>query len=119
VVVSTFEANEADRANYFERKHQSGILVDLQPFQSLFSRNTDPSITQFFFLTSKPANQNLSEISVDELSQPNFTFQGKDWQIGLEIARANDPNFVVNRQNVEALRRSDFNALLKIFRISQ
>ncbi len=119
VLISTFEANEADRVNYFERKHQSGILTDLQPFQALIPENTDPLITQFFFLTGKPANQDLSEISVYEFNQPNFTFQGKDWQIGLEIARANDPKFVIARQNIEALRRSDFNALLKIFGISQ
>ncbi len=116
VVISVFDSNERDRANYFDRKHLSGILADSR---SIIPDSNDPLVAQLLFLTSKPANQSLSEISVDELNQPNFTFQGKDGQIGLEIARANDPNFVVDRQRVEALRRSDINALLKIFRISQ
>ncbi len=101
VVVSTFDVSEADRKGYFDRKHLSGILADLS---SLIPESSDPLLNQPLSQTSKPANQTLSEISVDELNQPDFTFQGKDWQIGLERVRANDPNFVVDRKHVEELR---------------
>jgi serralysin len=115
VVVSTFEVSEADRANYFGRKHLSGILADFQSFLPLIPENAAPLIIQALILAGKPANQTLSEISVDELNQPDFTFQGKDWQVGLEIVRANNPNFVVDRQHVEELRRSGRAAFNKTF----
>jgi hypothetical protein len=118
VTVSTFEANEADRANYFQRKHGAGILTDFQPFRSLIPENIDPSVTKAISSYDKPANLTLSEISVAELNQPNFTIQGKDRQIGLEIVRANNPTFVVDRQHIEELRRSGMEAFSKIFSVS-
>ncbi|HEY5140339.1 MAG TPA: hypothetical protein VIJ25_13630, partial [Methylococcales bacterium] len=51
VVVSTFEANEAEEANYFARKHQSGILAD---FRSVISEPSDPATAQLLAATSRP-----------------------------------------------------------------
>jgi hypothetical protein len=118
VTVGTFEANEADRANYFQRKHGAGILADFQPFRSLIPENIDPSVTQAISSYDKPADLTLSKISVAELNQPNFTLKGKDREVGLAIVRASNPNFVIDRQHVEELRRSDREAFNKTFSVT-
>jgi hypothetical protein len=114
VEVSTFEVSEAEKANYFARKHQSGILAD---FRSAIPETSDPAIVQLLAATSKPTNQILSKISVHKLNRPDFTFQGKDWQELLEKVRAKNPNLVLlaNRQGFEEQRSS--NKLASLFQL--
>lgn len=114
VEVSTFEVSEAEKANYFARKHQSGILAD---FRSAIPETSDPAIVQLLAATSKPTNQILSKISVHKLNRPDFTFQGKDWQEVLEKVRAKNPNLILlaNRQGFEEQRSS--NKLASLFQL--
>jgi serralysin len=104
VTVAQNELSEAERANYTELKHQSGILAD---FRSIVAETSDPALDQLLAFSNKPDNQTFSEISVDELNQPDFAFQGKDWQEILEKVRINNPNLaevIADRQNAEEFR---------------
>jgi serralysin len=120
VVASNYETPIDGSEDYPQRKHISGILAD---FNSIFPNNDDPTIAQARTLgdilpgktgaealaqSAIPADQTLSEISVDELNQPNFTWQGKDWQTVLEKVRENNPNLslLFERQNLEDLRQA-------------
>jgi serralysin len=120
VVVSSYETPLDGSEDYPQRKHISGILAD---FNSIFLNNDDPTIAQARTLgdilpgktgaealaqAAIPTDQTLSEISVDELNQPNFTWQGKDWQTVLEKVRENNPNLALlfERQNFEELRQT-------------
>ncbi len=98
------EAGKVPDVNYANRKHGSGILAD---FSAIFPDTSDPGIAQIRARTDIPANQTLSEISVDELNQANFTWQGKDWQILKERFQANNPNLaqLTDRQNAEEARK--------------
>ena len=106
VTVGTYEtpvAPEAGKVDYATRKHSSGILAD---FSAIFPDTSNPVTAQLRAATDKPADLNLSEISVDELNQPNFTWQGKDWQVVKEKLQANNPNLtqLTDRQNAEEVR---------------
>jgi serralysin len=106
VIVGTYETpvlTAEDQVDYATRKHSSGILAD---FSSIFTDTSDPTIAQIRTISDKPADLTLSEISVEELNRPDFTFQGKDWQIVLEKFKANNPNLleIVNRQSAEEVR---------------
>jgi Ca2+-binding RTX toxin-like protein len=105
VTVGTYEA-PLD-ANYSNFKHSSGILTDSSSFVP--DDIKDPVVAAYRASLVKPANVTLSEISVDELNRPDFTFQGKDWQAALEKVRANNPNLslLLDRQGVEELRDND------------
>ncbi|MFM2315091.1 MAG: hypothetical protein RLZZ04_4367, partial [Cyanobacteriota bacterium] len=113
VVVSNYEIPTNEPGDYASRKHLSGILAD---FSSVMLDNIDlsPSQAESFSLSGKPADQTLSEISVDELNQPDFTFQGKDWQELLAKAEVNNPNtlIVTDRQGWEESRYGDRNGNL-------
>jgi serralysin len=104
VTVGTYEA-PLD-ANYSNFKHSSGILTDSSSFVPDIK---DPVIAAYRAGLVKPANVTLSEISVDELNRPDFTWNGKDWQAALEKVRANNPNLslLLDRQGVEELRDND------------
>jgi serralysin len=106
VTVGTYEipvAPEAGKVDYATRKHSSGIIAD---FSAILTDTSDPVIAGLRARTDKPADLTLSEISVDELNQPNFTWQGKDWQVVKEKLQANNPNLVqlTDRQNAEEVR---------------
>jgi serralysin len=107
VTVGTYEipvVPEAGKINYAARKHSSGILAD---FSALLTDTSNPVIAQLRAASDKPADLTLSEISVDELNQPDFTFQGKDWQVVKEKLQANNPNLLelfADRQNAEEIR---------------
>jgi Ca2+-binding RTX toxin-like protein len=106
VTVGTYEipvAPEAGKVDYATRKHGSGILTD---FSAIFPDTSNQIIAQIRAITDKPADLSLSEISVDELNQSNFTWQGKDWQAVLEKLQANNPNLaqLTDRQNAEEVR---------------
>jgi serralysin len=118
VTVGTYEipvASEAGQVDYATRKHGSGIIAD---FSSLFPNTEDPGIARIRAITDKPADLALKEISVDELNQSNFTFEGKDWQSILEKLQANNPNLAVftDRENAEEVRdHIGAGAILELF----
>jgi serralysin len=119
VVVSNYEIPFGIPAlgelDYTDRKHSSGILAD---FSALLPDTSNPAIAQIRAATDIPPDNVLSEISVDELSQPDFTWQGKDWQTALEVIRNNNPNLALlieQRQNLEELR--DTNGSGSIFKL--
>jgi serralysin len=106
VTVGTYEIPTTPQAgiSYDGRKHSSGILAD---FSAILTDTSDPNIARIRAFTDKPADLSLKEISVDELNQPNFTFQGKDWQAALEKVQKNNPNLaalIADRQNAEEVR---------------
>jgi serralysin len=106
VTVATYEIPTAPQSgiNYDGRKHSSGILAD---FSALLPDISDPNTAQIRAISDKPADLSLTEISVDELNQPNFTFQGKDWQAALEKIQENNPNLAAlfaDRKNAEEAR---------------
>jgi serralysin len=106
VTVGTYETPvvpEVGKVDYASRKHGSGILAD---FSAIFPDTSNPVIAQLRAISDKPADLTLSEISVDDLNRPNFTWQGKDWQVVKEKLQANNPNLVqlTDRQNAEAAR---------------
>jgi serralysin len=106
VTVGTYEIPTTPQAgiSYDGRKHSSGILAD---FSAILPDTSDPNIARIRAFTDKPADLSLKEISVDELNQPNFTFQGKDWQAALEKVQKNNPNLAAlfaDRENVEEVR---------------
>jgi serralysin len=106
VTVGTYEipiAPEVGQVDYATRKHSSGILAD---FSSLFPDTSDLTIAQIRAATDKPADLSLAEISVDELNQSDFTFQGEDWQAVLDKIETNNPNLTAftDRENAEEVR---------------
>jgi serralysin len=106
VTVGTYQTPvvpEAGKIDYAARKHSSGILAD---FSSLFPDLSNPEIAQLRAATDKPADLTLSEITVDKLNQPDFTWQGQDWQAVLGKLQANNPNLVqlTDRQGAEEVR---------------
>jgi serralysin len=118
VVVSNYDTPIDGTVDYPLRKHLSGILAD---FNSIFPDPNDPVIAQARTLgdifpgqtgapalsqANIPVDQTLSEISVDELNQPDFTWKGQDWQTVLAKVRENNPNlaFAFQRQGLEELR---------------
>jgi serralysin len=118
VTVGTYETpivSEDGQVDYATRKHGAGILAD---FSSFFPNTEDPGIARFRAITDKPADLALREISVDELNQPSFTFEGKDWQSILEKLQANNPNLAVftDRENAEEARdHVGAGAILQLF----
>jgi hypothetical protein len=85
VVVAKSDIPEAEQSNYIDLKHVSGILGDLR---SVIPATGDPTLDGLVAQTNQPSNQTLSEISVDELNQPNFTWQGKiGWQYSKKFAQ--------------------------------
>jgi serralysin len=106
VTVGTYETPlvaEAGQIDYATRKHGSGILADLS---SILTDTNNPNAARFRAITDKPADLSLKEISVDELNQPDFTWQGNDWQKILEQLQTNNPNlsFFTNREGAEEAR---------------
>jgi serralysin len=106
VIVGTYEipiTSEAGQVDYATRKHSSGILAD---FSSFLPDISDPNIAGILATTNKPTNLSLSEISVDDLNQPDFTFQNQDWQAVIESVQKNNPNLVslLDRQGIEEVR---------------
>jgi hypothetical protein len=106
VTVGTYEIPVAPEAgiDYATRKHSSGILAD---FSALLPDTSNPEIARLRAISDKPADLSLSEIAVDELNQPDFSWQGKDWQAVLEKLQVNNPNLVqllTDRQNAEEIR---------------
>jgi serralysin len=104
VVVSDSDISENDQANYINLKHLAGILAD---FQSIITKTGDPAIDEALAISNKPNSQTFTEISVDELNRPDFTFQGKDWLAVLEKVRTNNPNLaklIADRQSFEEVR---------------
>lgn len=107
VTVSTFDTPlltgfvSGDNIDYATRKHNASILADLS------SILPDTSLTAFGrALGNIPVDQVLSEISVDELNRPDFTWNGRDWQAGQNQIRRNNPNlaFLGDRQGLEEAR---------------
>ncbi|KAM3111797.1 calcium-binding protein [Phormidesmis sp. 146-33] len=98
-------AEQQLRGNY-ERKHTSGILAD---FSSLLPDTSNPIIASARAITDKPAGLTLSQISVDDLNRPDFTFQDEDWQMSRKQAQTqtNNPNlrFFETREGQEELRK--------------
>jgi serralysin len=98
-------AEQQLRENY-ERKHSSGILAD---FSSLLPDTSNPIIAGARAITDKPAGLTLSQISVDDLNRPDFTFQDEDWQMSRKQAQTqtNNPNlrFFETREGQEELRK--------------
>jgi Subtilase family/RTX calcium-binding nonapeptide repeat (4 copies) len=90
----------------YERKHSSGILAD---FSSLLPDTSNPIIAGARAITDKPAGLTLSQISVDDLNRPDFTFQDEDWQMSRKQAQTqtNNPNlrFFETREGQEELRK--------------
>jgi serralysin len=116
VTVGTYEtplAAEAGQVDYATRKHGSGILADLS---SVFTDTNDPAVARIRAITDKPADLSLKEISVDELNQPDFTWQGNDWQTILEQLQTDNPNlsFFTNRESAEEARDVGASVLLDL-----
>jgi Subtilase family/RTX calcium-binding nonapeptide repeat (4 copies) len=91
----------------YERKHTSGILAD---FSSLLPDTSNPIIASARAITDKPEGLTLSQISVDDLNRPDFTFQDEDWQLSLKQVQTqtNNPNlrFFQTREGQEELRKN-------------
>jgi Ca2+-binding RTX toxin-like protein len=89
------------------RKHESGILAD---FSSLLPDTSNPLIAAVRASTDKPAGLTLSQISVDDLNRPDFTFQDEEWQLGQKLVQTqtNNPNlrFFQTREGAEELRKN-------------
>jgi serralysin len=89
------------------RKHTSGILAD---FSSFLPDTSNPNIASVRSSTDKPADLTLSQISVDDLNRPDFTFQDEEWQLSLKIVQTqtNNPNlrFFQTREGTEELRKN-------------
>jgi serralysin len=119
VVVSNYEipfsVPKPGEVDYATRKHSSGILAD---FSTLFPDTSNPEIAQIRALTDIPVGNVLSETSVEALNQPDFNWQGKDWQSLVEVIRSNNPNLarlIEQRQNIEDSRdNSGFGSILKL-----
>jgi serralysin len=106
VIIGTYEipiTSEVGQVDYATRKHSSGILAD---FSSFLLDTSDPNIAGIRATTDKPTNLSLSEISVDDLNQPDFTFQNQDWQAVIETVQKNNPNLasLLDRQGIEEAR---------------
>ena len=109
VTVSTFDTPlltgfvSGENIDYATRKHSASILAD---FSSVFPDSDRTSFSRA--LGNVPVDRVLSEISVDELNQPNFTWNGRDWQAGQNQVRRNNPNlaFLSDRQGLEEARTS-------------
>jgi hypothetical protein len=104
VTIATYNAPlvSADgRVDYATRKHGSGILAD---FSELLPN--DPAYAIFRAITDKPADQTLRQISVEELSQSDFTFTGQDWQAIVAKVAVNNPNLLAftTREGAEEVR---------------
>jgi serralysin len=88
-------------------KHQTGILAD---FSSLLPDTSNPFTAAVRAATDKPADLTLSQISVDDLNRPDFTFQDEEWQMGLKLVQTqtNNPNlrFLQTREGAEELRKN-------------
>jgi serralysin len=86
------------------RKHSSGILAD---FSSLLPDTSNPIIARVRAITDKPADLTLSQISVDDLNRPDFTFQDQEWQMSLKQIQTNNPNmrFFTSREGLEEFRK--------------
>jgi serralysin len=109
VTVGNYEipvVTAAGQVDYGTRKHGSAILADLS---AILTDTTNPAIAQIRAESDRPADLTLSEISVNELNRPDFTWDGKDWQVLLEKVRANNPNLasLLDRQGLEELRDND------------
>ena len=93
------------RENY-DRKHSVGILADLS---SLLPDTSNPFIAAVRAFTDKPGGLTLSQIYVDDLNRPDFTFQDEDWQMSRKQAQTqtNNPNlrFFDTREGAEELRK--------------
>jgi serralysin len=89
------------------RKHSSGILAD---FSSFLPDTSNPLIAAVRESTDKPASLTLSQISVDDLNRPDFTFQDEEWQMGRKLVQTqtNNPNlrFFQTREGAEELRKN-------------
>jgi Ca2+-binding RTX toxin-like protein len=104
VTIATYNAPlvSADgRVDYATRKHGSGILAD---FSELLPN--DPAYAVFRAITDKPADQTLRQISVEELSQSDFTFTGQDWQAIVAKVAVTNPNLLAftTREGAEEVR---------------
>ena len=106
VTVGTYEipiTSEAGQVDYATRKHSSGILAD---FSAFITDVSDPTIAGLLATTDKPKDLSLSEISVDDLNQPDFTFDNQDWQALIEKVQNNNPNLasLLDRRGIEEAR---------------
>jgi serralysin len=91
--------------DYFAtRKHNSSILAD---FSSLLPDTSDPFVASIRAISDKPADLTLSQISVDDLNRPDFTFQGQDWQTVRKQVQTNNLNilFFTTREGAEESRK--------------
>jgi Ca2+-binding RTX toxin-like protein len=104
VTVANFQTpimSALDRLGYDDTKHSAGILADPS---ALFPDR--PDVAQAFTRFDRPADLNLSEISVDELNRSDFTWKGQDWQALQAKLQENNPNLaqLTDRQGFEELR---------------
>jgi serralysin len=110
IIVSSFETPLGNSPasflqEYASRKHSSSILAD---FSTIFPDTTNPDIASLRAFTDIPAGQTLSEISVDELNQSDFSFQSNDWREIKETLAVVNPNvaslYFGNREDIEEWR---------------
>lgn len=110
----------------------SGDIVSLAgesflPGKVFLISYTDPAINPLKVLdkhtdqdlfTTPPPGFNITEISVDELGSPNFTFQNdsdfEEFKNGLKYVNPSLMNVVNSRQNTEAVRQSENFSFLEI-----
>jgi serralysin len=118
VVVSNYQipfgVTAPGELDYTGRKHSSGILAD---FRNLLTDTSNPDIARIRAATDIPTDNVLSEISVDELSQPDFNWKGKDWQAALEVIRTSNPNLarlIEQRQNLEEARDTGSDSIFRL-----
>jgi serralysin len=93
--------------NNVKGKHGTGILAD---FSSLLPDTSNPIIAAARATSDKPVGLTLSQISVDDLNRPDFTFQDVDWQMSLKQVQTqtNNPNllFFQTRAGMEEIRKN-------------
>jgi serralysin len=107
VTVSTFDTPlltgfvSGENIDYATRKHGASILADFSSVLPDSSRNP-----RSVAVGNVPVDRVLSELSIDELNRPNFTWNGRDWQAGQNQVRLNNPNlaFLSDRQGLEEAR---------------
>jgi serralysin len=122
IKVSTFDTPlltglvSGDNIDYATRKHNASILADFNSTTPEGSRTEKGRA-----LSDLPVDRVLSELSVAELNQPNFTWSSKDWQAGLAKVRQNNPNlaFLAERQGLEESRDTGFDFVRPTFEAIQ
>jgi serralysin len=93
--------SEPGQIGYDDTKHGTASLADPS---ALFPDR--PEAVQRLARFDRPKDLTLSEISVDELNRPDFTWKGQDWQALQAKLQENNPNLaqLTDRQGFEELR---------------